>query len=63
MHDFIHAAIATERVRDLVEMADERRATRRSKASSVAFPVPAEAPAIARRNRTAALLRLRPRLR
>jgi hypothetical protein len=72
MHDTIHAAIAAERTRDLLEMGDKRRATRRVKreraasagaraARRQAQPQPQPQPEGAGRfSRTAAILRLRP---
>jgi hypothetical protein len=66
MHDYIHAAIATERVRDYVEMGDKQRTNRRlrparpAQAAAPASPQPLTASAI---GRVATALRLRPRLR
>jgi hypothetical protein len=63
MHDYIHAAIATERIRELVESADAQRAThssRRPRRARPDVPAPRPAPAPATGGRLAALLRLRP---
>jgi hypothetical protein len=62
MYDLIHAAIATERTRDLVEMGERRRAIRRSRRTRAAATAPARPqPSVdAHGSRTAALLRLRP---
>jgi hypothetical protein len=60
MHDYIHAAIAGERVRELVESAQAERATRRPRRSRTDVPAPRPAPALVRGGRLAALLRLRP---
>jgi hypothetical protein len=69
MYDVIHAAIARERVRELVETADGRRATRRprtqhgSEDARAAMPSAGQAPAAVASGRMAARLRLRLRLR
>jgi hypothetical protein len=64
MHDVIHAAIATERVRDRVEYGDNRRAARRAKRERVqAEATPQAEPQVQlkrRGGRVAAILRLRP---
>ena len=62
MHDLMHAAIAAERTRDLVEIGDRRRAIRRSRRTRAAATAPARRqPTVdAHGSRTAALLRLRP---
>jgi hypothetical protein len=64
MHDFIHAAIATERVRDLVGTAEIKRTTRKPRRDrtepDASVPVTAPAQAARRGGWTTALLRLRP---
>jgi hypothetical protein len=66
MYDLIHGAIATQRVRDLVDTGDDRRTVRRLKAARAQATAQAEAqrrplPELnARGGRVAALLRLRP---
>ena len=64
MHDSIHAAIATERVRDFVEAGETRRTIRRLKrerAQAAAAQRRAQKPELnAGAGRMAALLRLRP---
>jgi hypothetical protein len=64
MHDLIHAAIADERVRDLVATAEARRTARRPKVgrAAAAAPVAPVAPAPGRSERRdvlTAVLRLR----
>jgi hypothetical protein len=64
MHDFIHAAIATDRVRDLVEDGETRRARRRVKrerAQADARDVRPLPQPSGPGGRVAAKLRLRPR--
>jgi hypothetical protein len=63
MHDYIHAAIAAQRVKERVEAAEAQRATRRPRRTRSAPAVePAQPPAPAELpgGRIAALLRLRP---
>jgi len=64
MHDSIHAAIASQRVRDRVEYADTRRAVRRMKRERLqAEATPQAVPQVQlerRGGRVAAILRLRP---
>jgi hypothetical protein len=61
MHDVIHAAIANQRVRELVETSDTRRAVRHRKVQRSEAAAPAEpvAPRVEPGVVTAALLRLR----
>jgi hypothetical protein len=65
MHDMIHAAIARDRVKELVEGAEAGRAARRPRDRRGAKAVPAAGQAPAKRagRSAAAVLRLRPRLR
>jgi hypothetical protein len=66
MHDYIHAAIATKCVRDLVEMGEKQRTTRRvrpSRPARAADPTSPQGRTTSGIGRMAAVLRLRPRTR
>jgi hypothetical protein len=64
MHDVIHAAIAAQRVRDLVETAEVERAARKPRRDCAdrdsSVPVAAPAQAVPGDSWLTALLRLRP---
>ena len=63
MHDFIHAAIATERVRDLVDAGETQRTIRRLKRERAHAAAPQRTPRPelnGHAGRLTALLRLRP---
>jgi hypothetical protein len=63
MHDAIHAAIARQRVEELVQTAGAQRTARARRPPAAAEPVTTPDVAISRRRRAVAMLRLRPRLR
>jgi hypothetical protein len=62
MHDVIHAAIANERVRDLVQSAGADRAARPQRRRPAGETMPREAAAARRGRRVSALLHLRARM-